>query len=403
MSSDFLGSLEQWESLLFVTSDAAINTLMPDFNAEILTQMFGDRLHVIPASEDAILATVELRQHLTEHSSWIRGVVIIGNYSDVPSRTVKCLDPDLLERLSSVSRGMRGEAGESGPNVDPDEWWVWSDDIYGSIDKVTLLPHFPVSRIPIIPGMIGDPYTLSESSTVYGLRGSEFAFVDVIHHEVLGGNGAMDQSPPVATGPPKTATGEQIQIKQVSDVDLAVDWLYLVLHHPNTATLKLTGTADTDLKWQPIATNRTIFEGTSQAPAVVFGGICWGAMLVDQMASTHFNFKGAPFKDFDASRSVPVSFVNKGTNAFVGFTTQHHIPVYPGSDATLPTLDELTLGAPLHHYFWVNISSGYAPAEALFLAKASVISSLDYETMSPLALAQTLKSVWSATCVGIGW
>jgi hypothetical protein len=414
MVSDLTSALLEVPDLLYVTSAKAIGELLPGTDLQQLLDDLGERMFELPDPDPSIdieTNTADLRSYLIDHSSWIKGVVIIGDYTQVSSRIVKCLDPVLLDLVSRVEPESREAAKPGNKNSDPDEWWVWNDDIYGSKDDVTFLSHFPVSRIPIIPENFGVPYTPTESESVFGIRGSEFSFADVVHQEVLHGSGGIKQSPPIAIVPP-TGTPPPMTTEQVSDVDLAVDWLYLVLHHPNAATLRLTGTAviftdaadpEENVYWFPIAMNHTIFNGSSPAPAVVFGGICWGAMLVDQMASAHFDFPGASFEAFDVDRSVPVAYINKGTNAFIGFTTQHHVPVDSGSDTDISTLDKLTLGAPLHRYFWENIVAGVTPAEALFLAKASVIGSLDPETMAPLALAQSLKAVWSATCIGLGW
>lgn len=95
--------------------------------------------------------------------------------------------------------------------------------------------------------------------------------------------------------------------------------------------------------------------------------------------------------------SIPLRFVDQGANAFVGFATHHGI-----LQKSVASLDDLTLGAPLHRYFWEEIRNGLPPAAALFHAKSTFVESLQKDTAN-IGRAEELKTIWSATCIGFGW
>jgi hypothetical protein len=380
--------------LLFVTSGVAIEKLMPGEDEQSLNRLLDGRVHVIAPEEtsSAYLAAARVRQRLLASSS-IKGVLLLGDYATLPSRTIKSLDIEMFQNLKDP---------HDRPIPDIDEWWAWNDDIYGNKTAASLLPDLPVSRLPIAPSVASTPYTEPNPRVVLGLRASEFGFADVIYQNVLGRSGTMRQSPPAST-PLTVEPPSNIAVEIVLGPTFEVDWLYLVLHHLSSATLTLTGTtvATSSESWTPSAIDGGTFRGMADAPALIFGGVCWGCLTAAVMASTHFHSGGGVPDVVEVRYSVPMSFLNKGANSFVGFTTYHNIEGTMGVPRR--QFDDLLLGAPLHWYFWENIVEGMPPAKALFMAKASVIGALDPETMHPVALAQTLKVVWSATCLGFGW
>ncbi|MBA2470545.1 MAG: hypothetical protein H0V37_14160 [Chloroflexia bacterium] len=379
MDSGFWNAIERLERLFYVTSNAAMKKFKDkhgeDFEAR-LVEMLGDRLFYIPdAPADVFDAVGELPAELQRHRS-IRGVVILGDYATVPSRRIECTDPALLQNL---------HASLANPGNDDDAWWVWNDDLYG--DRIgNLLPELPVSRLPIIPAMVGAPFVPSARPSALGLRASEFPFADTIYGDLLDPPGAMEQSPPLAMSGPASWDGPILDPSQ-----LATDWVYLVLHGLSGADMELTGTSGPG--WRPVAIDGSVVGGAWQAPAVAFGGVCWGALVADPIA--RYAGPGSTVEARAIEESFPLEFIDHGANAFVGFTALHHIPDVPVTD--------LILGAPIHRYFWENVTQhGLAPAEALFQAKVTFIQDL-LEDADSLALAEEMKAFWSATCIGFGW
>src|SRR5262249_40662730 len=64
----------------------------------------------------------------------IEGVVLVGGFDVVPSLRLDALSPELRRKVG-------------GGNDDPDDFVVWSDEIYASTDGDTVA-DLPVSRVP---------------------------------------------------------------------------------------------------------------------------------------------------------------------------------------------------------------------------------------------------------------
>jgi hypothetical protein len=77
-------------------------------------------------------AAALVRQQLQQHRE-AKGVVLLGGHDIVPSQVLDSLPPEIRSALPGSD--------------DPDEFIVWSDDIYGDREG-DRLPEVPVSRIP---------------------------------------------------------------------------------------------------------------------------------------------------------------------------------------------------------------------------------------------------------------
>ncbi len=383
MDSGFWNVIERLDRLFYVTSTAAMKLFKDQHGQDFETRLvaiLGDRLFYIPDSpRTARDAVRELPSVLRRHGS-IEGVVILGDYSTVPSRRIECTDPALLQNLY---------ASLANPSNDVDAWWVWNDDLYGDRSG-NLLPELPVSRLPVIPENFGAPFAPPARPSAFGLRASEFPFADTIYKALLDPPKVMEQSPPLANDGPSSAT-EEWEGPTLDASQLATDWVYLVLHGLSGADMQLTGTSGQN--WVPVAVDGSVVGGSHESPAVVFGGICWGALVADPIA--RYGGLGSTVVSRLVANSFPLKFINHGTNAFVGFTALHHVPDAPVTD--------LILGAPIHRMFWENVTQhDMAPAEALFQAKVAFIQDR-LEDIDSLAQAEEMKAFWSATCIGFGW
>jgi hypothetical protein len=123
--------------LLFLTSRQALAENVGQTETDYLLEAIrgaGMLLYdtVPPRLQEASQAMDWVRPHLRSNPT-IEGVVLLGGDDVLPAQRLDALDPGLRSSLSSRS--------------DPDNFIVWSDDIYGDRDGDGL-PELPVSRIP---------------------------------------------------------------------------------------------------------------------------------------------------------------------------------------------------------------------------------------------------------------
>jgi hypothetical protein len=131
----------------------------------------------------------------------------------------------------------------------------------------------------------------------------------------------------------------------------------------------------------------------SPAPAVVFAGCCWGALTVDRLASRDV---AAGFGVKGPDQSIALQCLMLGANAFVGCTGSHYSPA---------PWEPPCYGAPMHGYFFEELTKGNAPARALLRAKERYLAAFPH-----LGAAATdadrmveLKTLRQFTCLGLGW
>jgi hypothetical protein len=360
------------EGLLFVTTEAARAKFGMDAVGEVGT-FVGDRLCIVPGKPTTVqVAASRVRQKLADDS--ITGVVILGNYEEVPSWAM----------VSTSNRWPETCPKPVKVGYDQDDWWVWSDDLYGDRHNVRM-PEIPVSRMPIPLGggwFRADPATQEAGSTVtIGLRSNEFAFADSVY-QLIAKRQAMWPSPPTAAGR-AAAAGRARTV--LGPGDLEADRLYLVLHGRSEPGTPFKGEGEVT------AVNQTVVGGEWQSQGVIFAAVCWGVLTATPAATS---YEGAVVRARTPDTSIALALLDHGMNALVGFTALHYIPNDP-TDASL--------GSPLHAYFWQHIANGVPPALAIFQARIRYLNELPIKGCDPALIAKAMKTFWSATCLGLGW
>ncbi len=378
------------DGLLFVTSQQAAENEWAE-DVAFLTQHVGDKRVLVLSPPDGDSHPAEQVRPVLEADTSITGVVILGDGVTVPSRRVLSVDSTLLGELASA------KANEGG---DADGWLVWNDDIYGDRDGDDV-PDLPVSRLPIRPTKNTSPGAEASAEPAtrasFGFRAGQFPFADAVYclidpESVDDPEKAMWQSPPKAQNPPRHNKDPNFE-PSLGSGGLAADRLHLVLHGLDSRALWLGGTVDTDRQWNPTAVDDAVVEGEWHSPGVIFGGVCWGALVVKPKAQSAE--PGMTLEPRSAKDSVALALLDHGANAFMGFTAFHYVP-----DGTI----DLGFGARLHWYVWENIAHRkLPPAEALFQAKVRFIAEVDAEDANVLDRAAAMKTFWSATCLGFGW
>jgi len=354
--------------LLFVTSEHALADNIGREEAAQVVQAVRDagiQVEDLPVGlGDAAAAATLVRARLQRDRA-IRGVVLLGGYDVIPSQRVDTLDPKL--RLA-----LRG-------NRDPDDFVVWSDDIYGDRDGDGL-PELPVSRIPdgrsprlvrAALGAGGRRHTAHRS----GVRNVNRPFADGIY-AALPGTGTLLQSEPT-------------QAIQQPPYDLAAERIYLMLHGSDAESSRFGG--------EDAAGGHVEAFSVGNVPAesgqVVFTGCCWGALIVDTPAHRALPDR-APGPRTPES-SIALSFLAGGAVAFLGCTGAHYSPLEAPYRYN---------GGPLHAAFWRNYDQSMAPAEALFRAKYfDYLREFTQRRDEAVVRAQGKKILRQYTCLGIGW
>jgi hypothetical protein len=393
------------DRLLFVTSEAALEyhqaanwvDLIMRFTPatpEQATAIVGSRLVRLPQGiANARRAAVQVRPYLPRRDG-IEGVVIIGNHDLVP-----------MQRVLSVPLAWLEPLGKAHGGNDSDLWWVWSDDIYG--DKTgNGIANLPVSRMPIQPRKSRKlSGTNRDGSGIEGvcIRAGEFGFAQSVYPRIVSEEGdswVSFESPPYAQDGPHRPEIHWDEERLVPE-NLTADRLYLVVHGEANQLMTFRGTSQSG--WYVVAFDREILEAEWLARGVAFAGVCYGVYTIDKTARRAV--PGEPLSLVDASDSLALTMLQRGGQAFVGFTTRHSMP-----DVT----DYAPLGAPLHELFWCNhVARGWPPSRALYRAKSQFIASslarnqelvLDDPDRSLLVLiARDMKSYWAASCLGLGW
>ena len=360
-------------NLLFVTSRQALIDNVGHDETTRLLRALRDRGALLcedlaPGLLDPADALARVRPHLTG-SDGVRGVVVLGGYDVVPAQRVSVLDPALRAQLLARPRLSR----------DPDDWIVWSDDIYGDRDGDGL-PELPVSRIPdgkspelmVAAIQAGDRASGAPRS---GIRNTHRPFADGIYGR-LPGRGPMLRSEPILAEQPPA-------------YDLAADRIYFMLHGSHEDGTRYWGedALEEMIEAVTISTLPAHCDG-----AVVFAGCCWGALTVQQRASRAV--AGQPVAPKTPAASIALTCLARGARAFIGCTGAHYSP---------DREPYAFFGGPLHAAFWDHLEAGAAPAEALFAAKIDYLAGVPHGLTDPRSQAIEMKTLRQFTCLGLGW
>ena len=298
----------------------------------------------------------------------IAGVVILGGYDVVESMVVDVLPPALRKIL-----------GPELTQKDGDNFLVWSDERFGDIDGDRIAER-PVSRIPDARDsalfLTALQAGISAPADRYGIRNVARPFATAIWNE-LPGRRALNVSKAYVSS-------------QVTAADTREGSQYFMLHGSDTDATVFSGEDGVSYtRAFSVANVPPVFDG------VVFTGCCWGALTVSQKAAEIGNAQPAPRV---AERSIALSYLKAGANAFVGCTGAH----YSGPDPD----EDVNYALPLHAAFWKTLPKvGHSASLALFGARkyyGDLIGSGHVER-EPLDLARRLKNRAQFTCLGLGW
>lgn len=353
------------EGLLFVTDGDRLRKNI----GEAADQAFkaiehaGGTLH--SAKGDSTLD--QTRQALSGGAAF-KGVVLLGGYDVVPS-----------VRTDALGRELRGLLG-SDVEADHDEFWVWSDKLYGDKDGDSVA-EFPVSRIPDA----GDPELF-----VSALRAGPFKAADRF--------GIQNVMRPFAAGIwPRIQGSRALAVSHpylagnITPADVATRCHYFMLHGDDEDACTFTG--EEPGKPDPVAF--TIGNVPAKFDGVVFTGCCWGALIVDGKA---MDAVGSMPASRSARTSIALSYLKAGAVAYVGCTGAHYSGTNPDPKANY--------AARLHGSFWDELAKpGQGAAQALHLAKEDYLAWTVSERakLDPLITARRLKNFAQFTCLGLGW
>lgn len=377
---------------LGIAPDRSVQSLLFVTSAEALAANIGpsETRHLLRALRDAGAAVLDGLTPQPRQSSDVaprvraelertrsRGVVLLGGYDVIPPQRLDTLPADLREEIERTpDRG----------NDRYDDFIVWSDEVYGSLDDEGLA-DVPVSRIP--DGRSWQlVYTALQAprAAFPRQRGGLFNINRPFAREIfdsLPGDGEFQSSEPA-------------KHDQVPRLDLAADRLYLMLHGSQNDASRFWGETDVQPKGDEVET-MNLANLSSHAGAVVFSGCCWGALCADTLASEAQ--AGAPLGARTPENSLALSFLRAGAVAFIGCTGAHYSP------ARAPYR---TAGGPMHAAFWRHLAAeGLPPAEALFEARNSYLAgSLAEDAFRRTSVrnrAIGFKTLRQFTCLGLGW
>ena len=355
--------------LLFVTSrDALADRIGVSETALVLDALRAKGVLLydqLPSGSDYRAAQAAVRQQLARARN-VRGVVLLGGYSVVPSQRLFCLPPDAQDRVR--------------PEEDQiDSFLVWSDDFYTDTDADGQA-ELPVSRVPDgrTPELVFAQLQASgrpRSDRRIGIRNKERPFADNVFQNVPGSGDMLQSAPVTVDDPPHLIDGAIV---------------YLMLHGSDldgTVYCGQLGDDGSPEKWPAVA--------MSNVPAVcgpvVFTGCCWGALITARPASQ--TPEGSPLGSRTPDQSLALRILRAGATAFIGTTGTHYSPNPPGNYH----------GGAMHHAFFRRYKPGESPAEALFAAKAEFAANIPHGQDDAFLAAVDVKIHAEYTCLGLGW
>lgn len=300
------------------------------------------------------------------------GIVLVGGYDVVPADIVNTLRP-IYRKL--VNR-----------RNDPDHFYVWSDDIYGSIDDEAVA-DLPVSRIP--DGHSGEllltalqaarPEVLRVRA---GLRNLLRPFAASIYDKLPGDEPCLVSHPTERRNFPGSSMG--------------ADVTYFMLHGSYRNAARFAGNTEDEEEVDAFG-----LENVRATPgAVVFTGCCWGALTVKSRAREH-DMRTLP-EVRSAGDSIGLAYLSQGANAFIGCTGAHYSPRVPPYNYA---------SGPLHRYFFeALLDKALPPAKALWHAKQRYAAGMltypnPVDPAGPGAGTGAVERKLYAqfTCLGLGW
>lgn len=361
------GGRSSMKDLLFITSrESLAQNIGRAETDEILAAFAAQQIPLyaeLPVDvKNSTQAVGFVRSELEKYPD-AKGIVILGGYDVVPAQILDCLPSELRNSLYS--------------NDDPDNFIVWSDDVYGDRDGDGM-PEIPVSRIPdgksasLVFNALQTDHEHSADNR-FGIRNIARPFANNIF-QLLPGSGEISVS-------------KHTVFDQTPPLSVSAGQVYFMLHGDYTDSSRFWG--------EGTAQSREAFNVGNlpeKFKGVVFTGCCWGALSVTTPAGLVAGNR--PFSPKPMESSIALSFLARGANAFIGCTGAHYSPVEAPYDY---------FGGPMHTAFWKNYNLGQEPAKALFNAKIEYIKNMPHGRTGSLQIAIEYKILRQYTCLGLGW
>lgn len=365
-----VGNGRSLPNLVVVTCKSKLARNIGQTEAEIALQSIANTKNLqlidLPSKIDtAEKVANELRNHLQDLE--LAGVVVLGGYDVIPSYRLDVLDANLRHTLEFNNQ-----------LNDQDEFFVWSDDIFGDRDG-DFIAELPVSRIPdghlaaVVFNALQTPSFIPD--TRFGIRNIRRPFADKIFSLLPGHSGNLEVSE--TFGPahilPNSARGA----------------VYYMLHGSNKDGTRFAGEVLSGGGFEAL----TIENVPVSAPGtIVLTGCCWGALTVSPQAL--FANPDTIVQPRGPESSIAIAYLLAGSQAFVGCTGSHYSPFSPPYN---------NAGKPMHEAFWINVANGIPPAKALYLAKQEYIRGMPHGLTTSIGEAVELKTLHQFTCLGLGW
>ncbi|HKF42833.1 MAG TPA: MBL fold metallo-hydrolase [Thermoanaerobaculia bacterium] len=362
-----IGSGRALPRLLAVTSrDALARNIGREEAGHVVDSLNGAGFSVlpdIPEGASVMDAASAVHRRLTGERG-IEGVVIVGGFDVVPSLKLDALPPELRRQVAG--------------NDDPDDFVVWSDEIYASTDGDTIA-DLPVSRVPDARSARFLFAALEASGRLRGsgrcgVRNVRREFADPIFRELPGDSAIFTSQP---------STHDQ----QDPVLVLGGDLVYLMLHGDDRDGSRFWG-EDTDGGREAVGMNNL----PEASGGVVFTGCCWGALTADPPASRASG--GETMAPRAPESSIALGFLGRGAVGFVGCTGAHYSPTQEPFDY---------YGGPMHSAFWKHSLAGEAPAKALHAAKREYAARIPHGHAGAISRAIEMKILRQYTCLGLGF
>jgi hypothetical protein len=346
-------------ALLFVTDPEQLRQNIGEAADQTL-RIIRESGHRLVTGPGATLAEAT-RQALFD--AQVKGVVLVGGYDVVPSQRVDVLGPELRGRMSAdlIAR-------------DRDGFIVWSDDVYGDREPDGV-PELPVSRMPdarlgsfLLSMLTGG--TAAQAGK-FAIRNRERPFAEPVYAAIPGA-GVMQISDPQRTDAQQRVLASRQNI-------------YFMLHGDYRDGTTFWGEDDN-------GTTAAIDVGSlpQAGVGVAFAGCCWGALTVSEPAFLVGDRTPTPRMP---ERSMALSVLKAGANAFVGCTGVHYSPGAVGG----------FFGGPLHQAFWAEIAGGNSAAQALLNARNTYLLQIPHQRPALWNQAVERKIYKQFTCLGLGW
>lgn len=350
--------------LLFVTNRQVLSRNIGKSEAATILGSVGLSKHaIIDDIPDDPNVAVKVVQDALARNGKIKGVVLLGGYDVVPSQRVDCLSTDLRQKI--------------GTSRDSDNFIVWCDDLYGDLNS-DRLSEVPISRIPdgkyaplMLNAIQASPKTASKPRA--GVRNAARPFADVVFNSLPGSDPILSSQPTLHN--------------QTPNYSLEGDRIYLMLHGSNLDASRFWG----EDRYGNCIPALTINNLPVPCAPVVFAGCCWGALIVDTIAS-HYR-PGNPMASLAPNNSIALACLSNGALAFVGCTGEHYSP------AKEPNY----FGGPMHAAFWKYYNAGSPAALALLQAKREYAQGIPHGRTDPEPIGIEFKMLYQFTCLGIGW